>query len=240
MAGVDALLAGLLGLPLTGAAASPEPSASPVAWSPGASPSPAAGGIPGLVLAPGARIGADPPLREPVQPTGRVLAPDLDRAAFLDERLKSVRFQIWFPDGTAGPGDTLRFHVRITNQGKRTIRLYCPGFNLGTWTLSLFPEVRARTVEADLDRLMFGVQGPGLFTVRITPRPGQNPACEGRAVAARFPLGPGERWTSPPTRCSWRRMAARRCPVGRCTSQRRPVDTQRRRPRRRRRARDQR
>lgn len=118
------LVVGLLATPLTGTAASPDPSSSPA---------PAA--VPGLVLAPDARIGADPPLRDPVQPTGRVLVPDLDRPADLDDRLKPVWFQIWFPDGTAGPGDTLRFHVRVTNLGKRTIRLYCPGFNLGSWTL---------------------------------------------------------------------------------------------------------
>lgn len=185
-----AVMVGVLGVPVTGSAASPEPSLAPVPGSP-ALAAPGAVSIPGLVLAPDARIGADPSLRDPIQPTGRVVAADTKRAADLDDELRPVRLQIWFPDGIAGPGDTVRFHVRITNQGMRTIRLYCPGFNLRGWTLSLFPDVPARTVEDELNRLVFGIQGPGLFTLRITPRAGDNPACEGRPVAARFPLGPG-------------------------------------------------
>ena len=114
-----ALLAVLICLPTMGAAASPDPSPSPGASVVAGSPAPAspAAAVPGLVLAPGSRIGADPPLRDPVQPTGRVLVPDTDRTADLDEALRPVRMQIWFPEGTGGPGDTLRVHVRITNQG---------------------------------------------------------------------------------------------------------------------------
>lgn len=180
-----ALVVGLLGSPGSGTAASPDPSIAPVA------PSPVGASVPGLVLAPGAPMGAEPPLREPVRPTGRVVGPDVERPADLDERLGPVRMQIWLPVGVGEPGDTLRFHVRISNLAKRTLRLYCPGFNLLTGIAELFPKVPAPTREDEFYRIMLGILRPGLLTVPIQQRAEDNPACAGKAVASRFPLGPG-------------------------------------------------
>lgn len=154
-------------------------------------PSPMPSSVPGLVLAADARIGADPPLREPVEPTGRVVQPDRTKQPDWSNDLGPVGFEVWLPQGTAGPGDRLAFDVRITNRGKRTIRLYCPGFNLGGWTASLFPMDPYASAETQLDRLAFGMQGPGLLLLPIVPMEGENGACEGKELAARFPLAAG-------------------------------------------------
>ncbi|MFN8619221.1 MAG: hypothetical protein U0869_00560 [Chloroflexota bacterium] len=156
-------------------------------------------------------IGADPPPGDPVQPTGRTLTPTTDRPADLDTGPDALRIEAWLPEETAGPGDTLAIHVRLTNGSERPFALLCPMFRVQASTSGLYPDdpdLRVTTqrwsgspfdqllvLMLDLEAFRFSRQDPlgqgcerGDGKVQVRLRPGET--LEGTATAVlRAPYG---------------------------------------------------